>query len=318
VGKSALVRRFTNGVFVEEFSALPNIRNQKIHFVGNRRTKFEICEFSDTSEFANNRCYQKIGDIDAVLLCFSLSSPASLSTALDTWVPTLASMSPSTPLVLVGCKSDTRLVSYDQALTASHQCEAVMYVETSAKTSHRSAMSPFEVGALSCLGQFSRTSSLISTTSTRTPVKQKSRHHYRRDSSEPRLRGSKLNCVSSCSAYESPLYMSKSSSLSSSSLHSKSSTLSSTKSDSSMISISTTKTPLVGKKLERKVMREETVTIRCQRLNCHKEVEEVEIEVPAKVYQNIQGNGESEGGLLRNSKERKSLGSKLKKLILKD
>ena len=62
---------------------------------------------------------------------------------------------------------------------------------------------------------------------------------------------------------------------------------------------------------------EETVTIKCQRINSHKEVEEVEIEVLANVYKNIE-SGDSDSNLVRNSKERKSLGSKIKRVILKD
>ena len=61
----------------------------------------------------------------------------------------------------------------------------------------------------------------------------------------------------------------------------------------------------------------ETVTIKCQRINSHKKVEEVEIEVLANVYNNIK-SGDSDSNFVRNSKERKSLGSKLKRLILKD
>ena len=61
----------------------------------------------------------------------------------------------------------------------------------------------------------------------------------------------------------------------------------------------------------------DTVTIKCQRLNSHKEVEEVEIEVPAVVYDNIETD-DVDYNLVRNSKERKSLGSKLRRLILRD
>jgi hypothetical protein len=66
------------------------------------------------------------------------------------------------------------------------------------------------------------------------------------------------------------------------------------------------------------VKNEETIIMKCQRLNSHKEVEEVEIEVPATVYHNIQKQSDSESHLVRNVKERRSLGSKLKRLILKD
>ena len=120
----------------------------------------------------------------------------------------------------------------------------------------------------------------------------KQNHRKRRETSEPRLRGSRLNCLSPCSTYQSPLsFRKKSTSISSSSLTSKSSTLSSTKSESSTISITTTtsKTPLMPKNSEKKVKADETVTIKCQRLNIHKELEEVEIEVPANVFNNLHG-----------------------------
>ena len=60
-----------------------------------------------------------------------------------------------------------------------------------------------------------------------------------------------------------------------------------------------------------------TVTIKCQRLNIHRQVEEVEIQVPTTVYHNIKSNSEEDSNLVRHAKERKSLGSKLRRLILK-
>ena len=56
---------------------------------------------------------------------------------------------------------------------------------------------------------------------------------------------------------------------------------------------------------------EETIVIKCQRLNSHKEVEEVDIAVPANVYKNIQKQSDPESHLVRNAKERRSLGGKL-------
>eukprot|EP00090_Calanus_glacialis_P034708 TRINITY_DN5858_c0_g1_i8.p1 TRINITY_DN5858_c0_g1~~TRINITY_DN5858_c0_g1_i8.p1 ORF type:complete len:244 (-),score=51.48 TRINITY_DN5858_c0_g1_i8:104-736(-) len=209
----------------------------------------------------------------------------------------------------------------------SKQSGAVMYVETSAKTSDRSTASAFEVAALSCQGAFSRQSSVISTSPMTSSSNTKTRPSLlnRRDRSEPRVRGSKLVCLNPYNIYQSPLDIrSRTASLSSTSLHSKSSTLSSTKStqstqsNSSVISITTTKTPLVSRRSEKKDKNAKTVTIKCQRLNIHREVEEVEIQVPATVYHNIKSDSEVESNLVRNCKERRSLGSKLRRLILKD
>ena len=324
-------------------SVSPNVKNQKIHFVGSKRTKFDISEFSDLNALrasvikcgndnkndhknSVNKCDNVISG-DVFLLCFSIASRSSLFNAVTYWVPILTKSSPSSSIVLVGCKSDMRSVhstahtniSFEQALSMSNQSGAVMYVETSAKLSDGSAASAFEVAALSCLGQFSRQSSVMSTSSLTSKPHSKQRN--RRDSSEPRSRGSKLNCLISCDTYQPRTLTlgSKTGSLSSFSLQSKSSTLSSTKSDSSVISISTnSKTPLVTRREGKKEKREETVTIKCQRLNSHKEVEEVEIEVPANVYNNIKNNSDSNVNLHRNSRQRKSLGSRLKHLLLKN
>ena len=110
----------------QEFSILPNVQNQKIHFIGSRRTKFGIFEFSDHSTFSDNMFKHKGAkksdpqtpmtqsdtciSADAFLLCFSISSRSSLFNAMKYWVPTLTTTSPSTPIVLVGCKSDMRTV----------------------------------------------------------------------------------------------------------------------------------------------------------------------------------------------------------------
>ena len=80
--------------------------------------------------------------------------------------------------------------------------------------------------------------------------------------------------------------------------------------------ISSNKTSFVTRREGKKGKSEMMVTIKCQRLNSHKEVEEVEIEVPVVVYNNIESD-DVDYNLVRNSKQRKSLGNKLKQLILK-
>ena len=55
--------------------------------------------------------------------------------------------------------------------------------------------------------------------------------------------------------------------------------------------------------------------IKVERLTRDKQVEEVEIEIPVSVYNNMQNNEESD--FVRNSGKRKSLACKLKNLILR-
>ena len=96
-----------------EYSVLPNTKNQKIHFMGNSRIKFDIYEFSNLTAFglnrskcANTKSEQKStepnnNDIllsaDAFLLCFSIASRSSLLNAVTFWFPVLAKASLSTP-----------------------------------------------------------------------------------------------------------------------------------------------------------------------------------------------------------------------------
>ena len=61
-------------------------------------------------------------------------------------------------------------------------------------------------------------------------------------------------------------------------------------------------------------MEEQTVKIKVERLTRDKQVEEVEIEMPLNVYNNIENN---ETEFVRNSGRRKSLACKLKNLILR-
>jgi len=126
-------------------------------------------------------------------------------------------------------------------------------------------------------------------------------------------------------------------SLSSMSMRSKSSTLSSTKSDSSMQSITTntrntisitTKTPKMGRKTAHSnkdktpggACQEKMITIKCQRLTADRTYEEVEIEVPAPIYETMQNYTETGSPLPArqpSKSEKRGLGTKIKCLFSK-
>ena len=103
-------------------------------------------------------------------------------------------------------------------------------------------------------------------------------------------------------------------------MRSKSSTLSSTRSDTSMQSvkrdtatkqapISIVTNPAKTPKTSRKTTQgEKMITIKCQRLTADKTYEEVEIEVPAPVYETLQGR---EGELQGRGRERRTGGGGL-------
>ena len=199
-------------------------------------------------------------------------------------------------------------MSAEHGLSLSRQAGATSYLETSALQPHsrywqhlqleaipcsRSTLAAFEVAFLASLGELAARKPRLAT---------------RRELSEPRSsihRGSRLNCLASQGQEPYILGHSRSGSMSSVSLTSKTSTLSSTTSDtveptsptvaanlaSPVLRVTTGRTPSVTRKAAKKTLaakQEEMVTIKCQRLTADRQYEEIEIEVPAEVYSNIQ------------------------------
>ena len=231
-----------------------------------------------------------LSQANVLLLCYSMADPSSLLSLVTTWFTELRlSVSPSTPVLLVGCKSDKREVEREQVAIVSSQLQAAEALETSAKLSERSVNLLFSA-AFSILRRQSQFPQVPP------PVIKRRSQSVSRD-----LMTNRVSPVIAAGLDNSPT-LSKTSSLGS--VRSKSSTLSSTKSDSSMISISTTRTPRVrrrGEIKEEKERGEKTVRIRCGRLNNEREYEEVEIEIPLSVYNNMQT--ESPAMSSRNSSE---------------
>jgi len=309
-GKTSLINRFLTGQYVPNqlHSVSQATTHQKLHYVGDTRLRFLIRELREASG-------EVLKETDVVLLCFSLETSVSLARVVSHW----SVVTSSAPLLLVGTKSDARqaqAVSYQQAQAVASQIGALAYIETSAKLSYTSSTSAFELAASSVLPQLSRQPSVMSTNSMISTSRLSSIR--RRDGSQQRSESS-----SKVSTLE---YLKKSPSMSlsaakrsllgasSGSLHSKSSTLSSNKSNSSVISISTGKTPVLARRSNKQITEEQTVKIKVERLTRDKQVEEVEIEMPLNVYNNIENN---ETEFVRNSGRRKSLACKLKNLILR-
>jgi len=402
VGKTALINRFCDDVFIENHVATSFTRYISDSLVANRRVRYTIWDTAGTLETNTTRTLA-FREADVFLLCYKISDPSSLFSAINHWVPDLRQQAPSTPLVLVGCQSDLRTdrtviqalakvgkspVSSQQALSMSQQIDAVMYVETSAKTSGRGAASVMEVAALTSLGQFSPPQSTLQSPSLATsplpPSPLISKKHRNRSLSISRQRAvtgdylsvsarpelslarERSDCLFTIEQSEdlweqlspqtphvynerlptdSPLSerqsqestnspvesrRSKMGSLSSMSMRSKSSTLSSTKSDTSMqsvhspknnnpVSITTTKTPKNNRKSQEKEKEksEKMITIKCQRLTADKTYEEVEIEVPAPIYETMQNYTDNGSVSSRQFTEKRGFGSKIKCLFSK-
>jgi len=169
VGKSALVNRFINNKFNEYYRATQFEKYTTSALVANRRVKYTIWDTAG-SHAASSARQLAFREADVFLLCYRITDPSTLFSALNHWCPEIRSSAsdPQVPIILVGCGADLRAdrdllsslakqgrapISADQALSFSHQIGAAMYVETSAKNSARAAISAFEVAGLASMGK---------------------------------------------------------------------------------------------------------------------------------------------------------------------
>ena len=260
-------------------------------------------------------------EADVFLLCYSIADPGTLLSCLEHWVPELRLQAPATPIILVGCQSDRRtasnsasssLVTSGQALAVSQQLGAVMYVETSARTSRRAVSSVMEVAALTSLGQLPAPVSVPVKNNPKTVLKPPSPPISKKTPRGRSVSSTRDNWDGS--------------------LRSNSSTLSSTKSDASMvsevsevgslatsprISINTARSGRQSAPRTEARSGERMVSIKCQRLRPDKTYEEVEIEVPEAVY-NTLSNKPSPGGREQGDRGRMAgLGRQIKCLFSK-
>ena len=249
------------------------------------------------------------------LLCYKVTDISTLFSAIHQWTEQLRRHAPLTPIVLVGLQADLRgdratlaslakigrsPVSRDQARSFSQQIEAVSYVETSAKVSSKGPEAIFQLAAKISLEQ-TREPSPINTS---TPS-----NSLERTTESPEMFWDQ---------YQSPQQRSH--------FHARSSSLSSSlNSTKSSISLQMPRSPSDSRrnsmslKSRPSICPEGFIKIKCQRLNENKIYEEVEIEVPAPVYENLQATNEQPRRSIGGSFKRKeSFGAKLKNLFLRE
>ena len=339
VGKSALASKCRTGKFESGYQRTGFETLTTSCVVGSKRVKFTIYDTAG-SRGANTHREIAYREADVLLLCYKISDPTTLFSAINNWVPELRAHAPATPILLVGCQTDLRgdraalaalakqdrsPVSTEQARSFSQQIGAVGYVETSAKTSAKGAESVFELAAQISLEQVTESSAsfpLPNPISTSTPEHTLDRE-YSTDSAE-----------SFWEQYQSPSLPPRSSSLYQRSLAaSLSSSLNSTR---STISIPRSPPPAMRNRRNSMSLRARShktastaiggsgepkmIRIKCQRLTEDKIYEEVEIEVPAPVYETMQAyteNGTSSVTRKNGAEKRSGLGTKIKCLFSK-
>ena len=306
VGKTALASKYRSGKFDSGYNRTGFESMSTSSIVEGNRVKFSIL---DTSGHQGPMPTRELAyrEADVFLLCYRISDPSSLFSAINHWVPELRHHPPTTPIILVGCALDQRgdrsvvdslarhgrgFVSQEQARSFSQQVRAAACLETSARTLPANPV--FELAAKIWLQQ----SRLPDTTTS--PGQTLQREPRPGDPLWDQLSSGSSTSSASSSSFSRSASLSSSSSLSlpriSSPLSSRRSSLSRGKAASSCP--------------------DRMITIRCQRLTIDKIYEEVEIEVPAPIFETLQACNESTGKVAMQRKE--SFRAKLKSLFVRD
>ncbi|XP_006627771.2 ras homolog family member Ub [Lepisosteus oculatus] len=148
VGKTSLVVSYTTNGYptkyvptaFDDFSAVVQVDGTPV--------QLQLCDTAGQDEFDKLRhlCYPRA---DALLLCFSVVSPASFQNVWEKWVPEIRRCCPLAPVVLVGTQCDLRQdvkvlielarrqerpVAGGDARGLADKLGAVAYVECSALT----------------------------------------------------------------------------------------------------------------------------------------------------------------------------------------
>ncbi|AWO98978.1 putative rho-related GTP-binding protein RhoU-like [Scophthalmus maximus] len=148
VGKTSLVVSYTTNGYptkyvptaFDDFSAVVQVDGNPV--------RLQLCDTAGQDEFDKLRhfCYSRT---DALLLCFSVVSPASFQNVWEKWVPEIRRRCPLTPVLLVGTQCDLRQdvkvlielarrrerpVLEEDARALAEKIGAVTYVECSALT----------------------------------------------------------------------------------------------------------------------------------------------------------------------------------------
>ncbi|XP_067881437.1 rho-related GTP-binding protein Rho6-like, partial [Heterodontus francisci] len=131
------------------------------------RVELSLWDTSGSPYYDNVRplCYS---DSDAVLVCFDISRPETLDSAVKKWKTEIQDYCPRTNVLLIGCKTDLRTdystvlelsnqkqapISQEQGSLSAKQLAAEAYLECSAFTSEKSVHSTFRAASLACLNK---------------------------------------------------------------------------------------------------------------------------------------------------------------------
>ncbi|EAU33876.1 protein rho4 [Aspergillus terreus NIH2624] len=108
-GKTCLLISYSQGYFPEKYvpTVFENYITQTVHRASGKTVELALWDTAGQEEYDRLRPLS-YPETDLLFVCFAIDCPASLENVMDKWYPEVLHFCPTTPLILVGLKSDLR------------------------------------------------------------------------------------------------------------------------------------------------------------------------------------------------------------------
>jgi len=108
-GKTCLLISYSQGHFPEKYvpTVFENYITHKIHKPSGKTVELALWDTAGQEEYDRLRPLS-YPETDLLFVCFAIDCPNSLENVMDKWYPEVLHFCPTTPIILVGLKSDLR------------------------------------------------------------------------------------------------------------------------------------------------------------------------------------------------------------------
>ncbi|PGH07043.1 GTP-binding protein rhoC [Blastomyces parvus] len=108
-GKTCLLISYSQGYFPEKYvpTVFENYITQTMHVPTGKTVELALWDTAGQEEYDRLRPLS-YPETDLLFVCFAIDCPVSLENVMDKWYPEVLHFCPTTPLILVGLKSDLR------------------------------------------------------------------------------------------------------------------------------------------------------------------------------------------------------------------
>ncbi|KAF7589903.1 Rho GTPase [Aspergillus hancockii] len=108
-GKTCLLISYSQGYFPEKYvpTVFENYITQTVHRASGKTVELALWDTAGQEEYDRLRPLS-YPETDLLFVCFAIDCPASLENVVDKWYPEVLHFCPTTPIILVGLKSDLR------------------------------------------------------------------------------------------------------------------------------------------------------------------------------------------------------------------